>query len=152
FSTLTASNYWLVENDGGNATWEVINNVGRTGQQSVKLANYGQSAGNIDELISSPVDLSSYSASDDVTLTFRFAYRKRTVGNEEWLEVFLTKDCGDTWVQRKTLFADQLSTLTVGTAWSPSSESDWTTIHMTNVTSSYFVSSFRCKFRFESDG
>lgn len=152
FTTLSASNYWLEENDGGNEAWEVVTNVGRTGQQSVKLANYGQPAGNIDELISSPVDLSSYSASDDVTLTFRFAYRKRTAGNEEWLKVFLTKDCGDTWVQRKTLFGDQLSTLTAGTAWSPSSESDWTTIHMTNVTSSYFVSNFRYKFRFESDG
>jgi hypothetical protein len=29
---------------------------------------------------------------------------------------------------------------------------DWQTVHMTNVTTSYWVNNFRFKFRFESDG
>jgi len=44
-----------------------------------------------------------------------------------------------------------LSNLTATTAWTPTS-SDWGTVHMTNVTSAYWVSNFRFKFRFESDG
>ena len=36
--------------------------------------------------------------------------------------------------------------------WIPSDESDWTTVHMTNVTSTYFTSNFKMKFRFEGNG
>ena len=36
--------------------------------------------------------------------------------------------------------------------WIPSEESDWTTVHMTNVTSTYFTNNFKMKFRFEGNG
>jgi hypothetical protein len=55
-------------------------------------------------------------------------------------------------VQRKTIFGDQLSSLTSSTSWTPSGSQDWVTVHMTNITSSYFVKDFRFKFHFESEG
>jgi hypothetical protein len=106
----------------------------------------------VDELISSPVDLSGVSAAEDVTLSFRYAYRKRNPSDLEYLKVFLSSNCGDVWVQRKTIFGDQLSSQTSGTSWTPAGPQDWVTVHMTNVTSSYFVKDFRFKFRFENDG
>lgn len=152
FNDLESSNYWLIENPDGNNAWEVVTNVGRTGTHSARLLNFNQPSGSIDELLSSPVDLSGLSSSDNVTLSFRYAYRKRSTSNMEWLKVFLTQNCGETWVQRKTLFGDQLSPLTATTNWIPTGINDWTTVHMTNVTTSYFVKDFRYKFRFESDG
>jgi PKD repeat protein len=153
YTDFNSTENWSVYNPGDNAAFEVMNGVGHTGVKSAKLANWGQMGDNVDELISSPVDLSTIDPNTgSVTLSFRFAYRKRFAANDEWLKVFLTKDCGEIWAQRKTMHGDQLSDISYPHDWEPADMSDWTTVHMTNVTSSYFVSDFRYKFRFEGSG
>ena len=72
--------------------------------------------------------------------------------DNEALKVFITGDCGDTWVQRKTLTGNQLGSQAVATSWKPASQADWVTVHMTNVTSTYFQQNFRAKWRFEGNG
>lgn len=148
-SSFTGSR-WMVTNFGANSTWAVTTTAGYTGNNSAKLANFGQAADNVDELISSPVDLSGVS-SDGVTLSFRYSYRKRQTANDDYLKVFLTNNCGDGWDQRKTMHGSTLSNLTATSSWTPT-QADWITVHMTNVTSAYWVDNFRFKFRFESDG
>ena len=153
FNTLANIDEWDVYSSSNNNKFDITSSAGHTGSKSAKLGNYAETAGNIDELSSAPVDLSVINGgSGVVTLSFRYAYRKRFAANDEWLKVFVTNDCGDTWSQRKTLHGDLLSPLAVNTAWTPSSQADWVTVHMTNVTSSYWVNNFRYKFRFESDG
>lgn len=155
FESYTALNNiveWDVEDIGNNAKFELETSFGHTGTKCARLMNFGQNAGNTDELSSAPVDLSGINSTTGVTLSFRYAYRKRSSSNIEYLKVFVTKDCGDSWVQRKTVFGDQLSSIVSTSSWSPSSQSDWTTVHMTNVTSTYWVNNFRYKFVFESDG
>ena len=90
-------------------------------------------------------------ATESVTLSFRYSYKKRFESNDEWLKVFITNTCGDIWVQRKTIHGDQLSSVAQNSSWAPSSLNEWTTVHMTNITSGYFVENFRYKFEFESD-
>lgn len=143
------SSPWMVKNDDNNAEFQLENGVGHTGSKSVKLANFGQVSGSIDDLISSPIDLSSIN--DEVTLSFRYAYRKRSSSNEEWLRVFISNDCGVVWAQRKTLKGDNLGEQTASSSWEPTSQDDWITVHMSNVTSSYWVDNFRVKFQFEAD-
>jgi PKD repeat protein len=150
YTSLTSQENWEVENFNNNNAFTLESNFGHTGTKCVKLMNYGQAVGSSDELISSPVDLSSITSA--VTLSFRYAYRKKTSSDVEWLKVYVTGDCGDSWIQRKTLSGNSLSSLTSTTSWSPASISDWVTVHMTNVTSTYWVDNFRYKFRFESDG
>ena len=150
-STFSGSNRWIIENTGSNNAWSVTNTAGHTGTNSAKLTNYGQVAGNVDELVSTPVDLSTVNAADGVTLSFRYGYRKRQSANDDYLKVFLTNDCGDSWDQRKTMHGASLSNLTASSSWTPAL-ADWQTVHMTNVTTSYWVNNFRFKFRFESDG
>lgn len=149
YSTLDNLTQWEIYNPGNNNKFTLETTAGHTGTKSAKLVNFGQVAGGTDELISSPVDLSGVSS---VTLSFRYAYRKRATGNIEYLKVFLTKDCGENWVQRKTLSGNSLSSIVSSTTWTPASQADWVTVHMTNVTSDYWVNDFRYKFRFESDG
>jgi PKD repeat protein len=144
------STNWFVANPGSNAAFQITSNAGHTGTKSARLGNYGQPAGNLDDLISSPFDLSSIT--DGMTLTFRYAYRKRSAANDEWLRVFVSSNCGETWAQRRTIKGDNLSPLISTSSWTPSSQNDWVTVHMTNITSTFWVDNVRFKFQFESDG
>ena len=140
--------FWVIQNVGSDEAFE-IKNVGLSGTKSAGISNYGEVAGGIDELISSPIDLSSIS--DEVTLSFKYAYKKRFDINEEWLRVFISNDCGEIWAQRKTIKGNQLGENIDGNTWEPTSDNDWVTVHMTNVTSSFWVDNFRVKFQFEGD-
>lgn len=150
YTTLAGLTNWEVVNTNNNNAFEITTTAAHSGSKSVKLANFGQSGTNVDELIASPVDLSGVASNGNVvTLSFRYAYRKRVTADYEWLKVFITGDCGDTWIQRKTIGGSQLSSTAVSTSWTPSSASDWTTVHMINVTSEYWVDNFNYKFKFE---
>lgn len=153
YTNLAQTDYWVTTSSIANNEFDIITGVGHSGNRCVKLENFNESAGNRDELQSSTVDLSWLDPNNDnITLSFRYAYRKRSAGNDEWLKVYITANCGENWVQRKTIHGDMLSSLTNSTPWTPSAESDWTTVHMTNITSNFFTESFRYKFAFESDG
>lgn len=149
YTTLVGNNNWDVYNPGGNAMWEVTNTAGHTGTKSVKLANFGQPAGNIDELSSSTIDLAGQSSSN-TTMSFRYAYRRKTSGDYEKLSVHFSDDCGATWTQKKTLAGSQLGTTTATSTWTPTS-ADWATVHITTFTANFMNSNFRYKFKFESD-
>ena len=142
---------WFVSNTGGQA-WAVTNTAAKTGTNSAKLTNFGETSGQLDELISGPIDLSGITSGTGVTLSFRYAYRKRTSANNEILKVFASDDCGESWDIRRTLTA---STMTGGntatSAWTPTS-ADWVTNHVTNITSSYWTDNFRCKFQLTAGG
>jgi PKD repeat protein len=143
---------WEVYNQENNNAFTIENTTGYSGNQCAKLVNFGQAPSNIDELIGAPIDLSVVPATGTVTLSFRYAYRKKLAADYEYLKVFITGDCGENWVQRKTLGGSQLSSLTSTTSWKPTTQADWATVHMTNVTSNYFQQNFRVKFRFEGEG
>ena len=152
YSTLSNIPYWGILNVNGNNTFTLDNTTGHSGSKCVKLVNFGQTGSNIDELIAAPVDLSGVASEGGlVTLSFRYAYRKKLTADYECLKVFLTNDCGDTWSQRKTLCGAQLSAVTSTTSWSPTSAADWVTVHMVNVTSDYWIDNFNYKFKFEGD-
>ena len=144
--------FWTINNPGGNNGFQLEPGAAFTGNQSTRLSNFGQSGSNVDELISSSVDLSSIPSTGTVTLSFRYAYRKRNLSNDEWLKVYISKNCGDSWVQRRTIHGDNLSPFVATSGWTPSFPSDWVTVHMTNITTDFFVENFRFKFRFEGNG
>ena len=152
YSSLANLTNWEVVNSSNNNAWTIENTTGHSGAQCAKLVNFGQAVGNIDELISSPIDLSEIPSTGTVTLSFRYAYRKKTTADYEYLKVFISSNCGESWVQRKTLGGNQLSSLTSTSSWKPSQQADWVTVHMINVTSLYFTPNFKMKFRFEADG
>lgn len=150
-SSFTGSPRWIVENPGANNAWSVTNTAGNSGTNSAKLTNFGQPVGGLDELVSKGIDLSGITSATGATLSFRYAYRKKATANDEFLKVYLTKDCGDSWEVRKTIHGSSLSSLTSTSSWTPTAD-DWVTIHMTNVTSIFWEENFRFKFRFEGDG
>ncbi len=151
YTTLTNIEPWEVIDPAGNG-WQLHNGTGYTGNKCAKIVNFGQSTGNFDDLISSPIDLSSITATDGVTMSFRYSYVKRYASNNEVLKVYITANCGENWAPRKTLSGNLLSSTAQNSGWTPSSQDDWTTVHMTNVTSAYWTDEHRVRFEFESDG
>jgi len=153
YTSLSNLPNWEVSNVNNNNAFELESSFGHSGTKCVKLANFGQAPSNIDELVSTNIDLSVIdTTSGTVTLSFRYAYRKRTAADYEYLKVFVTGNCGDNWAQRKTLGGNQLSNQTSVTSWAPSAQTDWVTVHMTNITENYFTDNFRMRFRFEGEG
>jgi PKD repeat protein len=152
YTSLENLTNWEVKNLNNNNAFSMQTSFGHTGNKCVKLLNYGQQPSNIDELISAPIDISGVPETGQVTLSFRYAYRKRTSSNYEFLKVFISKDCGENWAQRKTLGGNSLSSEVSSSFWEPSSQQDWTTVHMGNVFSDYFVENFRMRFKFEGEG
>ena len=152
YSNLNNLMNWEVYNPNSNNAYTIENTTAHSGIQCAKIVNFGQAPSNIDELISAPIDLSVVPSSGSVTLSFRYAYRKKVTADYEYLKVFISSDCGTDWAQRKTIGGTQLSSLTSSTTWKPTQQSDWTTVHMINVTNNYFTENFRMKFRFEGEG
>lgn len=143
----TMSPNYFVDNGSGNG-WDVTNTAGYSGTKSAKLSNFNETAGNVDAFMSSAIDLSSINSTTGMTMSFRYAYRKRVSTNNDILKVYASKDCGSTWDIRKTLTASTMSgTNLVTTAYTPAS-GDWVTVHMTNITSAYWNANFRFKFEF----
>lgn len=151
YTTLTNIEPWEVINPAGNG-WQIHTGTGYTGNKCAKIVNFGQSAGNFDDLMSSPIDLSSINSSTGVTMSFRYSYVKRYTSNNEVLKVYVTPNCGENWAPRKTIAGSQLSETAQNSAWTPTSQANWVTVHMTNITSGYWTDEFRCRFEFESDG
>lgn len=144
---------WSVYNPDGNGTFQITSPTALTGVKSARLLNVNQSEGSIDELISGPINLAVLDPVTDImTLSFRYAYRKKTTDSDDWLRVSVRNDCSNSWVVRKTLHGDQLSNIDEVTSWTPTTPDDWTTVHMTNITSTYFTGDFRFKFNFENGG
>lgn len=150
FSTLVDIPEWEVVNEGNNNKWELNSSVGLNSSKCAALMNNNQPAGTVDELVSAPVDLSGISGS--MTLSFRYAYKRKSSQDDDYLRVFVTADCGDNWVIRKTLHGFQLTSNTQTSSFTPSSAADWTTVHMTNITNTYWTNDFRYKFNFEAGG
>lgn len=143
---------YFITSAANNSKWELTTTAGASGTKSLKLANFGQTGTDIDEFISSPFDLSGIDAATSVTLTFKYAYRKRVSTNNESLKVFITQNCGDSWEQRKTISGNSLSSQVSSTNWTPASAEDWTTVHMTNISSQFWKDNFRYKIRFDGNG
>jgi PKD repeat protein len=159
YTTLSKTNTWEVINLNNNKTFEIDNSRGHSGQKCVKLENFNQLGNNVDELISSPVDLSKVAQfGNKVTLSFRYAYRKKETSDNVKLILSATNNCGDTWSTRRTISNNFLSNLTSPTSWAPTSPNDWTTVHVTNIlyssnsTYNFWVDNFRYKFQFEANG
>ena len=155
FENLTTfpDNYnYFIENDDNGQTWEITSTASSLGSKSLKLNNYGTTGGTEDRFVSGPIDLSVLDASENFLITFDYAYNKRNSADLEKLRIYVSKDCGDTWSLRKNIQGDNLNSQTSSSAYTPSDKSEWTTVTIDNVTSSYYVSNFRYKIQFEGDG
>ena len=151
FETISSipNNDWTVSNPDGPG-FQIVSTAFHTGSQSVKLDNSQGTNGSIDELISNTIDLSNSAAA---SISFKYAFAKRNSGNTDYLQVYASKDCGETWFMRKNIPSSVISTMpNTNSSISPTG-SDWKTITISSSSfTNYLVSNFRFKFKFINGG
>lgn len=142
---------WVVINSDNSNGWKLTDQAAYSGTHSAMLENYSNPyEERTDELISNTIDLSSF---NDVVLSYRYAYAKKATMGQEYLKIYVSKDCGENWLPRSTITLSSLSGVdTTDLPFYPVFDNEWIYEELTNISSSYLVSDFRLKFEFESGG
>ena len=149
--TFNGQENWSTYNPDINSTFIITATTALTGSKCARLSNHNQTTGSVDELISGPINLSVLDPQNDVvTVSFRYSYRRRNNSTDDWLRFYVKSGCDQQWSLKKTLHGVFLSDINQNTPWTPSDSSDWTTVHVTNVTPTFFTGDFRLKFNFEN--
>lgn len=151
YTSLSSANSFFTPVSPNASTWEVYTGAGSTGNKSLRIRNFNNPAGQRDELISGNFDLSGLTAANQVTLSFKFAYKRKSSSNNEILRVSASANCGETFLVRKTLSNTTLGTDVLSSEFVPTA-GDWQQVHVVNITSQYFTSNMQVEFEFESDG
>ncbi|MBP6458482.1 MAG: T9SS type A sorting domain-containing protein [Crocinitomicaceae bacterium] len=149
---LSNSSFWSTSNTIPSSNYRLTNDAAYTGTKSVMLNNFDLTGANTFDLISGAFDLSQVQSQSNVTLSFKYAYRKKQSANSEILRVYLSNDCGASWNLRRAITGNILSNQVVATSWVPSDLNEWVIIHLTNISSSFWTSNTRLKISLESNG
>lgn len=131
--------------------WEETTQSFYSSPNAVMVDNYNATAGQVYNIVSPSYDFSQ--VPQPVTLSFKYAYAKRNNNNFDVLKVYLSSNCGQTWIVRGTYTADDLATTSNKTSdWFPTSTSSWTSVTLTNLNAFYSKPNVRIKFEFTSGG
>ncbi|MFK8043993.1 MAG: M43 family zinc metalloprotease [Crocinitomicaceae bacterium] len=138
--------------NGTISDWEISTTSSSSGSKSVLYNNFSiGNPGGTAILESGTIDLSNLAPGEDLEFSFDYAYKKVESSNNEKLQLFVSKDCGETWVLRKTLQGNLLGSETTTLSYNANLD-DYKTVNITNISSTYHVSNFRYRFEFTSDG
>ena len=88
-------------------SWATKSGVARTGNQCMYIPNIAKTTGSKEEFILPPLNLAQQGAS---ILEFSYAFAKRSFDDDDELRIWVSLNCGTTWIPRKVLSADQLVT------------------------------------------
>jgi PKD repeat protein len=146
-SSQFSSDYTIL-NPQGNG-WTRITTSAATGVASLRLTNTTSMLGTTDEFVSPSID---FSAITSPVFTFKVAQRQRATTDVDRLRVYVSTNCGQTWLQRYSKSGTTLATgsVTTSNSWAPTA-TEWRTetVSISNVQNSPNV---RIKFTFESGG
>jgi PKD repeat protein len=143
---------WFIES-GNSIKWDITTDASAVGNNSVYLKNRIQNDGEVDDLISSTVDLSSLADSDAAEITFKYAFAKKNDNDIDKMLIRFTLNCGGSWETRGTIKASNGSMVTAPNQTSnfiPDSD-EWGEKSI-NIGSTYLIDNFRYKFEFTNGG
>lgn len=140
---------WMSFNEDNSAFgWESTTDAAYSGTKSLRMRNFGNTAGAEDVLVSSTVDLSTLS---NASISFRYAYAQRANGDQDELRLYISTNCGESWSPRWGRTGVQLATVNpTNTDWTPSGESDWM-LGSVSLSTGQLVENLLIRFEFESD-
>lgn len=116
---------WSIETPGG-LTWQRNTSASYSGNASARINLRSITAGNVNSLISPPIDMTDVSSADAI-MTFRMAHANRnSTSHAERLRVYASRNCGESWTLRYTQTGDNLNTAGgfVSGTFTPD-QSDW---------------------------
>jgi PKD repeat protein len=140
---------WTVKNNGG-VTWTRTSNAAVTGTYSMYLQNTSNTGTSIDDAISPGFNIAALGSP---TLSFKVAHAQKNSGQLDNLKMYVSTNCGQTWVLKYNKTGSSLQTLGTGvyqsTAFTPTS-SQWRTENI-NINNILFYSNVMLKFTFICD-
>jgi PKD repeat protein len=141
------SDKWFINSFNQNETWELTN---AASSKSVRIDNSNKVLGSVDELISTTTTLDlNLSAS----ISFDYAFAEKQDDNSDKLQLYVSKDCGQTWALKKSLSSSSLKTAPNTSSFFIPDDSQWKTATVSSSSlSSFLDSDFRMKFVFEYGG
>ncbi len=110
--------------NGDGNTFTFFANAGSHQSSSLILPRASNSYGLKDQLISPAINTSS---GTDLNLFFDYAFAARQNDNEDELEVYVSRDCGETWIRRRFYNGGRLRTAPNTTANFVPNASQWAT-------------------------
>lgn len=139
---------WDIENPQGNG-WINANTAAATGTRSCRLDNTSAMAGQTDAFISPSIN---FAAMINPVFTFKVAFAQRAGSEADRLRVYMSTDCGATWLLRYTKSGATLSTRSALTSAFVPTANEWRTETVSLSSAQLNGTNVRIKFEFESDG
>jgi PKD repeat protein len=152
FESITfPNNDWTIVNTEGPG-WALTSSTGYTGSKSMKLNNYAIMQGGELDVIYSP--LYDFTNVINPRLYYRVAYARKTTSNKDALKVYVSLDCGKTWLLRSNKSGSSLSTVSapVMNPFTPSGTSQWRRDSISTLQMVKGLNGIRFKFEFVADG
>jgi PKD repeat protein len=136
-----------IDQDGG---FQVTTDAAYTGSRSLRLLNTINNAQKVDEVLSNTINAALVSS---YTVSFRYAYAKRSTNDNDVLRLYVSKDCGQSWSLRRVLSGNQLATASPQNgSFVPNGQDQWGYSETSPITGDFLTSAVRIKFWFQSDG
>jgi PKD repeat protein len=151
YESTTALNgpQWFSNSFDAQNAWSLTTAAACSGTHSVMLDNFSNTMDTKDELISPIINLSGGSG---IAFKFKYAFARKDTISQDQLQVYVTKDCNSTWIQRLNLAGAALQTVPPqAVPYVPSGSGDWQQASV-SIPVSYYTPNFRFKFVFASRG
>ena len=152
FSSINAipTGEWFAYNIDNDAYgFELSTNNGYSGSKGIVMKNFGNDVTTNDELYTTTYD---FSVLTDVTVSFKYAYKRKAPIDGDRMTLYISNDCGLTWTSIWSKLSGALATTSGlnGSAFVPGSNSDWRTETISTITSANLTEGVQFKFLFES--
>lgn len=142
---------WLVRNQspGGN-TWVTTSTTAASGSKCVMITNLSTADTYVDELIGPSINMTSV-AGTVPQMTFKTAAAHRVSTDADKLQLYVSTNCGLTWVLRKSMTGAALESGTTTTGNYVPAAGDWVT-QTANLSGYAGQTNLYFMFRFTSNG
>ena len=149
-SSPVTNGLWTVENPNNNVTWSEVSAGAATGSKCMRINNSANSnSDQTDALISNSYNFSLF---EDLTFSFKVAYRQKASTDNDQLKVFFSTNCGKTWNVRYSKIGASLASTASGTASFIPTASQYRTDEVSISPSIKNSNNVRFKFEFTSGG
>lgn len=147
------ANYLVFDHDNTGRTWQFYSgaNGGSTGNESVRMVNYDNIEGRVDEFVTPSYNLSTVS---NPTLKFRWSGAARNNTPADQLRIYVSTNCGETWGAPRVTW-NNFALVNSGVAsnsYVPLPSSIWTDAEVSLGNSASNASNVRIKFQWTSGG
>lgn len=129
--------------------WQITNTTSYSGTKSVMLNNFDNLMSTKDELYSKVINLTGATA---LNISFKYAYAEKDSSSNDRLQLYISNNCNNSWLQRLNLVNTALETaLMTATSFIPANSGEWKQA-TTSIPSSFMTAGFRFKFVYTSNG